>query len=251
MKGDFQTGDLRKAFTATSGLSFEEKLKILDENYARRPDGPESIGRIATSSYQPENHATGEKRKKQERNFSNLLYQLQQQRVWLLEQMKELQGQIEQWQAEIEERARNVDAIKDCLEKYRKTGQFELDSEGYPANPRVKELLKQWEKAEGKKWDAHDPAEAQDILIALQKEEENRQSDAVKEREIRQEKWEHYNEQRIVLDDAIGQVKEGRELQESTRRQLLEQFEERRGDAPNTPEIIPLGASPPKGPGLP
>ena len=246
MKDGFQSGDLKKVFAAAGG-DLEKRLKILDENYAHRTDGPESIGRIATVSYHPESLPESAKRKKRERDFSNLLQRLQQQRQWLLEQMERLQKEIGHWQAEIEEHARNAEALNDCLEKYRETGRFELDNEGYPVNSRVKELVKQWEKAEGKKWDASDPAEAQDILIALQKEEENHRSNAVKERDIRQERWDGYNQQRILLDDAIGQVQAGRELQENTRRQIQEQFEKHED---NAPEIIPLPVSPPKGPGL-
>lgn len=203
----FRTGDLSRVFSLIRGEDYHQRMKTLDANYALVPGGAESIGRIATGIEKKGDYGpSGEKQDKRSRRLEDILFQLEQHRRWLLQRMQDLQDQIEHLQHQADMHAKNIQAISDCLNQYQKNGSFDLAMDGYPQNPLVKDLVKDWENRTGESWENLSGEQAQNILIVLEKQEALHYNNLLEEKDKKQQQWDHYNAQRQLADQAIVQV---------------------------------------------
>lgn len=176
----------------------KEKLKHLQLSMS---GNAEAVG-LQNLNNAPAEARTGshKEKDKKDRAFNDLLRRLNEQRIWLLQMMEDIQEHIEQLTRSIEQCSRIIEALKDVKE-----GKSALDDDGYPENDLARDAIKEWERKTGKKWTAPEGMQVLDLIIL---EQENKRDGLTGDREVEQQKWDELNDQYQAVDDAIYELEQ-------------------------------------------
>lgn len=163
-----------------------------------------------TNSAPDDNYRNGDKdkKKKQDRDFKNLLERLQEHRRWLLQQMEEIQNRINELNEEIDERGRKIDAVNKFMDELHEKGILALGEDGYPKdNPKAKEAIQAFERKNHKKV-VLTSADAQTTLLLIADDLNAEKTQKINERDVEQKKWDEFNGKRNATEEAINDLKE-------------------------------------------
>lgn len=179
----------------------EEKLNELDLNQAKKEGGSEAVARIKTG--QDHNPITSQEQKdKKDREFNSLLERLKEHRLWLLGMMDAIQDKIDGLTQKIEDCSRVIEALQDF-----KDGKIALGEDGYPANDKAREAIKDWERKNGKKWEpgTEEGVAALDAIILS---EDHKRADYIEGREHEQKEWDKLHDKWEATDEIIREASE-------------------------------------------
>lgn len=147
-----------------------------------------------------------QKRKQKDHEFTNLLIRLDDMRRWLRQEMNDIQERIYELNQEIDERGRQIDAMKTFMDALNENGDQALDEDGYPkANQKAKETIQVWEQKNHKKLDLTSNGAQTDLLMIMDDLNQQKTQKA-DERDVQQVKWDRYNEQLEATDEMISQA---------------------------------------------
>lgn len=166
-----------------------EKLNELDLNQAKKEGGSEAVARIKTG--QDQNPVVDQQEKdKKDREFNNLLERLKEHRLWLLGMMDAIQDKIDGLTQKIEVCGRVIEALQDF-----KDGKIALGEDGYPANDKTREAIKDWERKNGKKWEPStvEGMAALDAIILSEKAKRDGPGGYIEQREGKKAQWNELN----------------------------------------------------------
>ncbi len=133
-----------------------DRLKTLDLNYSMLEDGAESIGRIPVNQVSSHSNSYSKDKKKDD-VLTQLLIRLQNTRLFLLNQMQELQDVIDQLVDDRDEVIKMRDGLNEFLDQWENTGYFDLDENNRPNNAMVLKAIKKWEVENNRVFDFDDP----------------------------------------------------------------------------------------------
>ncbi len=166
LSDDFNLASLKLAKEA-------DRLKILDHNYSMLEDGAESIGRIPVNQVSSHSNSYSKDKKKDD-VLTQLLIRLQNTRLFLLNQMQELQEVIDQLVDDRDEVIKMRDGLNEFLDHWENTGHYDLDQNNRPNNPMVLKAIKKWEEENNTVFDFDQIKSAEKIAViikALQEQE--------------------------------------------------------------------------------
>lgn len=129
-------------------------------------------------------------------------------RLQLMQELIELQEAIEELTRKIEEKGRCIESIDAYLKESIVAGVFKVSEDGYPIDGRMRDLIKQWEKDNLRKWDCSDENEALSILNGIKSQQEVFKNEFEVEREAKKIEWDNKNDQLSSINETISQVEQ-------------------------------------------
>lgn len=150
-------------------------LTKVDHDYSMRGDIENSIGRIATNSFQEHSGKVSlENKEKKRQHLDHILTLLEDARRALIADIAQMQRDLDKL---IEDRDNVIDkknAISDVLDELRENGKIEVGEDCYPADEKARAAIKEFEQKTGKKFDANSPEVAEMlhyIILDLEQQE--------------------------------------------------------------------------------
>lgn len=205
-----QKGYLKAAFDEKTSISSNilkvEMLDVLRHNLSLG-EGAENAGLMPTS-YETKSSYKEQQKQKREKEFASILHQLQMARLQLMQEMIDLQEDIEKLTLEIEEKGRCIENIDTYLKEFAISGKFRVGEDGYPADSRLKNLIREWEKENQKKWDYSDGNAGLEILNGIKSQQEVYKNEFETERVEKQKEWTVKNNQLEGINETITQIEQ-------------------------------------------
>jgi hypothetical protein len=168
-------------------------------------EGAQSAGLMPTG-YESKSAFTEQQKQKRKKDYANFLHQLHMARLQLMQELIDLQEAIEELTCKIEEKGRCIESIDAYLKESIAAGKFKVTEDGYPIDERLRDLIKQWEKDNLRKWDCSDENEALEILNSIKREQDAYKVGFEAEREERKVEWENKNDQLNSIDETISLI---------------------------------------------
>lgn len=147
------------------GQEFQDKAKRDDYHFATA--GTTAPGRMATNNVVGEYDANGDPKDKgrERQSFTDLIQQITDLQIQLSEQAEYFHKVLEQL---MDDRAMALsvrDDLKDFLDDFKTSGDFDMGPDGYPLNPVIRKAIIAHEASSGKTFNPHDADAVTDFIM--------------------------------------------------------------------------------------